>query len=273
MRNYQKTSLVLAIAIFAAGLAGCANSVTSLTGKVETSVIGEGSGSGELARETKSFSSSEFDSILVNARAMEIYVTKRSDDLVEVELLTDKAIENRFTLDASVQSRELNLNVKEDAKTFDFSSTGQKGERKLLISLPDKIYDQVTIKNEFGLVEATDMKAGTVDIKLDVGVIRLNGVSGKMRLETEAGEISVEGISLENDLSAKTDIGEINIHLKESPQDAIVDLKSDIGEVTADLEQVQYSVNSANQKAGTIGSKGFRIDANTNVGDILVDTK
>lgn len=273
MRNYQKASILLAISIFAAGLTGCADSVTSLTGKVETSVIGEGSGSGELTREKKSFNGSEFDTIHVNARAMEIYVTKGSGDLAEVELVRDKAIENRFTFDVSVQSGELNVNVEEDTKSFNFPAKGQKGERKLLISLPDKIYDQVTIKNEFGIVEAADVKAGNVDIMLDAGEIRLNKVSGKMQLETDAGEIEVQGISLENDLSARTDVGEINIHLNESPKAAIVDLKSGLGEVTADLEDVQYSVSSTNEKVGTIGSNGARLEAYTSVGAILVNTK
>ncbi len=273
MKNYQKTSLLLAIAIFAAVLPGCTNAETPITGKVETSVIGEGSGSGELTKESKSFKAYDFDSIHVRARAMEIYVTKSSNDLAKVELLTDKAIDHRFTFDASVQSRKLTLNVDEDAKSSYFSIKGQKGERKLLIALPDKLYDQVTIKNEFGRIEAADLKASSVDLKIDAGTIRVNRVSGKMQLETNAGGIEVEGISLDNDLSARTDVGEITIHLNESPKAAIVDLKSEIGDVKADLEDVQYSVNSTNEKIGTIGSDGSRIDAYTSVGTILVDSK
>jgi hypothetical protein len=61
--------------------------------------------------------------------------------------------------------------------------------------------------------------------------------------------------------------------VNESPKAADVNLRSEIGEVTADLEQIEYSVNSTNKKVGTIGSKGFRLDASTNVGAVLVDTK
>ncbi|WP_424767410.1 hypothetical protein [Paenibacillus sp. sgz302251] len=61
--------------------------------------------------------------------------------------------------------------------------------------------------------------------------------------------------------------------MNESPKTAIVNLKSEAGEVTANLEEVQYDVNSSNEKMGTIGSGGFRLEALTNVGAISVDAK
>jgi len=271
MRRHQKRKMLFATAILAIGLlAGC----SSLPENVSNSVIGEGSGSGEvITLEKKSFQADEFDRIHVSAKAMEIYVTKGSSDVAEAELLVNESISSRFTFDATVKSRVLKLDVDEKGKLFDQSFKGQKGERKLVISLPDKIYNELTIKNEFGLVEASDLKMDNVDIKLSAGTIRLDGVYATMNVETNAGEIIVEGISLENDLTAKTDAGEISIHLNESPKAAQISLVSEVGEVTADLEHIEFSDNSRNKKTGTIGSNGYVIDASTAVGAILVDVK
>jgi len=271
MRRHQKRKMLFATAILAIGLlAGC----SSLPENVSNSVIGEGSGSGELiTQEKKSFKSDEFESIHVSAKAMEIYVSKGTDDQAEVELLVDDSIASRFTFDASIKSGVLKVDVDEKGKLYDQSFNGQKGERKLIISLPDKIYNELTINNEFGLVEASDLKMDSVDIRLSAGTIKLNGVYAKMNVETNAGEIIVEGISLENDLTAKTDAGEIAIHLNESPKAAEIRLASEVGEVTADLEHIEFSDKSRNKKIGTIGSKGYVIDASTAVGTIVVDVK
>jgi len=274
MRNYKTLSKFVAIAILAVGLTGCANTVTSLTGQMEESVIGEGSGSGELVTKwEKSFATGDFDRIQVKTEAMAVYVTQNAGDRAEVKLLVDKSIDNRFNFDASVKSKELQIQVDEENESFRLSSKGQKGERKLLLSLPDKLYDQVKIQNDFGLVDVKDLETDRTEINVSAGSIRLNRVSGVMKLETNAGEIVAEGIRLENDLSAKTDVGEIKIQLDQTPVNAKLNLQSDVGKVTADLENIDYNVNATNEKIGSIGSKGPLLEAHTNVGSIRVDAK
>ncbi|WP_028612317.1 DUF4097 family beta strand repeat-containing protein [Paenibacillus harenae] len=271
--NYIKMGKFMLLAMVAIGLTACSSPVIPLTGKVENAVIGEGSGLGDLViKEKESFDADKFDSVQVNTDAMEIYMTRSATDTAEVELLIDDKIKNRFTLDASVRAGVLVLDVEEEGKS-DRSGKGRQGERKLLIALPDKSYEEVSVDNNFGRVDAADIKSDKVTIKLDAGEIRLNEVTGEMSLETNAGAIEVDGFSLNNHLSAKADVGEIKIHLKEAPEAAELKLKSDIGDVTVDLANVDYEVDEKNEKAGSIGSKGYRIEANTSVGSIAVDSK
>ncbi|WP_019003885.1 DUF4097 family beta strand repeat-containing protein [Cohnella laeviribosi] len=271
MRNDVKMLLLLTIFILTSVASGCANSTVTWSGKVEESVIGAKSGSGELTREIKSFASKEFDSIRVNAEAMEIEVTRSSGHDAKVELLTDKAIENQFTFDAAIQSRELIIRIDEETKYYTIK--GQRGERKLRISLPDQIYGQVVIETQFGFVDAADLKARSVDIMLSAGEIRLNRVSGNLLLKTEAGKITALGIDPANDISARTEAGDIDIVLDRSPKAVVVNLKSELGSVGTNLKNMEYTVQSANQIIATIGSNGTRIDAHAQVGDVLVHTK
>lgn len=271
MRKYKKmsASTLIAVTLFAAVVAGC----SALPENLSKAVIGEGSGSGDSVRiGKKSFQSDEFDSIDVNTQAMEIYVTRGAGKEAEAELIVDSAIQKRFTFEAEVKSRVLQLDVNEEDKPTIGFNKGQEGERRLNISLPDQIYDKLTITNNFGLVEASDVKAKQVNIQIDAGAIRLDSVSGDMNLETDAGEIVVNRISLENDITAKTDAGQIEIHLKESPKAAQLELVSEVGEVNADLENVRYSQHTSTKKMGAVGSGGPRINAYTSVGRIVVDT-
>ncbi|MDQ0062241.1 DUF4097 family beta strand repeat-containing protein [Paenibacillus harenae] len=274
MIKNKKTGVVVAAAFaFALVLQGCSGQAIEWTEKVEASTIGEESGSGEWNVKKKSFAGDEFDSIYVDTEAMAIEVTRSETGTAEIELRTDKAIDNRFGFDASVQSKELKLTVNEDEQKGILAANKQNGSRKLVIALPDQLYDKVTIRNNFGIVEANDVKSGSLDIQVDAGAIRISGVQGSMKLKTSAGEISVEGVKLDNDLIATADIGAIDIRLEETPTAADIDLKSDLGKVTANLGETRYSVDAGSEKVGKIGSGEHRLEAKTAVGAISIDTK
>ncbi|MCR8657519.1 DUF4097 domain-containing protein [Paenibacillus endoradicis] len=267
MRSYQTISRLIVIVLLAVGMTGC----SSFTTNVGNVVIGEGSGSGELiSLQKESFKVDDFDKIHVKAEAMAIFITKSKTDDAEVELLVDDKIESKFTLEASINSSKLDINVKEKEKGGSIIND-TRGERKLNISLPDKLYNQLTINNNFGLVDVHDVNAENLDISVDAGSIQLTSVVGEMNLEVDAGQIVVEGFSLENDLTAKTDAGAIRINLNESPTSAEIKLVSEVGSVSSNLEGLDYSVNSSNKKVGTIGSDGYRINASTSIGDIQVN--
>lgn len=268
MRSYQRLGKLLAVVFLSVGLTGC----YSLTSNIKNEVNGEISGSSEVVSHGKQlFKVDDFDEIQVKADAMAIYVTKSATDEAEVDLLTNDSSKSRFTLDASIQSGKLNITVKEKGKNINFNDL--KGIRKLNISLPEKMYDELKIKNSFGLVEVHDLTLNNVDIHVDAGSIQLDGVVSEMDLEVNSGQIVVEGFELEHDLTAKTDAGEIRINMNKTPKAAEIDLASEVGAVTAKLEGIEYSVDSINKKKGKIGSGGHYIKASTSIGAILVEAK
>ncbi|WP_372631089.1 DUF4097 family beta strand repeat-containing protein [Cohnella sp.] len=272
MKKGRNSAKLFAIIVLATALTACGDLANSLTEEVRESVVGEGSGSGKLASlEKRSFAASEFDKMEVQTEAMEIQVTPGSGDSAEVELLADGALESRLSFEANVESGVLKVQVKEKSKSGILKD--QRGERKLRIALPDKTYSSVTIRNAFGAVEASGVKTGQADIRIDAGKIRMNGVTGQLNLEANAGEIVVEGIGLNDDVKARTDAGRIAIHLDESPKDASFHLDSEDGQVKLNLEQVEYSKQSMNKIVGKLGSNGYLIDAYAAVGEIVVDVK
>lgn len=271
MKRRSAVGLALVIIVGAAALSGCAvaNSAVDLTSRATELAIGEDSGSGKWLSKKQSFAESQFDSIEVNAAALDISITRSASDHAEVELLIDKTIDNRIDMDASIRSRQLRIRVTEayEPRLLDRS---QAGLRKLVIALPDKTFSRVHIQNEFGHVEAADLKAESARVELAAGMIRLSGMSGELDLETKTGHIEVEDFALDRGLSARTSAGDITVKLKEPPEAAYIDLQSEIGTVAADLDDLQYRTNRLNRITAMIGSGGPRLEASTSAGHIFV---
>ncbi|PRX74373.1 putative adhesin [Cohnella sp. SGD-V74] len=272
MKKGRNSAKLFAIIVLAASLTACGDLAGSFTEEVQGNVIGAGSGSGKLVSlEKQAFAADGFDELQVRTEAMVIHIAKGSGDKAEVELLADDSLRDRLAFGAEVESGVLKVEVEEKAKAGVLKD--QRGERTLRIVLPDKAYRSLTIRNTFGAIEASGVKTELADIRIDAGSIRLSGVGGQLNLEANAGEIVVEDLVLSGDVKARTDVGKIAIHLSESPTDASFNLDSEVGEVKLNLEQVEYGQQASNKKVGTIGSNGYRIDAYTAVGEIVVDVK
>lgn len=269
MKKYHKRIGLVAAVLLAVTLTGCG----SLTSNLGEAVIGEGSGSGEtISTGKETFKADDFNKLDIQTDAMAVLITKSETEEATVELLVDDSIESEFKFNASVKSNTLEVVVKEKTKSKGLLNDTS-GERKLLISLPDKVYTDLTIDNSFGLVDVSDLQSENMDIQVDAGQIQLKDSAGEMKLEVDSGQIVVEGLSLENDLKASTDAGEIRIILNETPDSAEINLSSDIGAVTANVDGVDFSVNSGNKKVGKIGKGNQKLEASTSVGAIHLEVK
>lgn len=258
-----------ATAMLFLSLSGCSSPVTSIVEGFETSLIGPKSASGDKNMEERFFHADEFDSIFIRSEAMEVYLDSSPNDLAAIQLITDKAIDNPFEMEASIKNGKLHLSVDEKTKIH-FFDRAQNGERKLIISLPEKRYHEVSIRNEFGSVDVTDIAANRVEVKLSAGDIRLSGVSGELALETETGTIEAEGVTLDQNIFTRTSVGDIEVWFSAPPDSGAIRARSTLGDVLVDIEGVQYSVNSGTHKAGSFASEGNLLEAVSETGSIRV---
>ncbi|RJE85525.1 hypothetical protein D3P07_20190 [Paenibacillus sp. 1011MAR3C5] len=266
MKSYQKISLLVTATMLAIALTACSSTVNKLTDKV---VIGEGSGSGEVVSKGKhTFQANEFESIKVVTEAMLIDIVRSKSEQAEVELMADSKVEKDITFNVAIKNDVLEIETKEKNSKI---IGDNRGERRLIISLPEKQYDKVTINNNFGAIEGSQLNMNTLNVKNDVGSIRLSSIIGAMHLETATGDIQIDGVSLNNDLIAKTEVGTIRVQLNESPAAADVSLKSEVGNVASNLEAIEYTVNTKREITGTIGTKGPRLEASVSVGSVTVE--
>lgn len=264
-KTNRNVSVLAAATVLAMMLTGC-GWLERTPERVETSVIGEGSGSGELVSHgSGTYAAEEINGIEVRGDALAIFVSRSNGDQAEVELLLDRNINSKVTFTSKVKSGTLQLDVKENSRTI---GNDQRGERKLMISLPDKVYDKLSVTNAFGRIEVQDVAAEQITSKIEAGQIVMNQVRGKLNVEAEAGEIILNGIVLEDDLSAKSSVGSVSVSLAEPPAAAEVSMSSKIGTVTSELPELDAQEQSGNKLTGKIGTGGPKLTLQSEVGSV-----
>ncbi|WP_274363409.1 DUF4097 family beta strand repeat-containing protein [Paenibacillus thermotolerans] len=269
MNRIQKSMVAAVAAVMAVGLSGCGSFVE----RVNDSVMGESAGSGELVSlGLKKFDETEFDSVRVNTMAMTVQVERSEGSEASAELFVDKAIKNEFTYSAVLNGRTLELKVDEETTAASKRSfEKQQGQRRLVVKLPAKSLENVSVRNEFGEVEAVGLAAERLDIGVEAGEIRVREVNAEMDLQAGAGDIEADGIVLRHDLKAVTEAGQVRVKLSEQPEAAKLMLGSEMGEVKADLDGVDYTIRSRNAVVGTIGSGGPKLHLSTELGSVTLE--
>lgn len=271
MKRYQKMLLILTLAITAALLAGC-GSISAVADGAKALAFGEGSGSGDVKRETWSFDGDDFDSVKVQAKIMNIHLESSSENMARIELATDRDISDRITLNAEVKGGELRITVEEKQKrTWFWSNQTKRGERTLAIVLPEKLNGSVEVSNNVGKVRIEGLQADKVEVRQDVGDIHLDQVSGKLQLETATGTIRMEDLPWADDVKAATNVGDIRIQVDKQPAAGEVRLQTNVGKVSADLKGVEYSKNTRTEMIGSFGAGGPKLEATTEVGSIAIE--
>ena len=264
-RTKRTLSVLLASTVLATALTGC-GWLERMPENLELSVIGEGSGSGELvSKGSETYASAEIDGIEVKGEALAIFISRSSSDQAEVELLLDRDIDNKVTFSSEVKSGTLQLDVKENSRNI---GSDQRGERKLVIALPDKVYDKLTVTNAFGRIDIRDVTAEQITAKIDAGQIVMEQVQGKLDVQTEAGEIKLSGIELTDDINAKSSLGTVSLGLAVQPEAAQINLSSELGKVSSDLTGVDVKEQSGSKLTGNIGSGGPKVTLKSEVGTV-----
>lgn len=266
MKKTNRTvSVLLAATVLATALTGC-GWLEKMPERLELSVIGEGSGSGELVSQgSGTYAAEEIDGIEVKGEALAIFISRSTGDQAEVELLLDRNIDNKVTFSSEVKSGTLQLDVKENSGNI---GSDQRGERKLVIALPDKTYDKLTVTNAFGRIDIRDVAAEQITAKIDAGQIVMEQVQGKLDVQTDVGEIMLGGIVLTDDLTAKSSMGTVSVGLAVQPEAAEVSLSSELGTVTSDLAGLDVKEKSGSKLTGSIGSGGPKVTLKSEVGTV-----
>lgn len=266
MKKTNRTlSVLLAATVLATALTGC-GWLDKMPEKLELSMIGEGSGSGELVTTgSGAYAAEDVDAIEVKGEALAIYVTRSDSGQAEVELLLDRQIHNKVTFKSELKKGTLQLDVKENSRTI---GDDQRGERRLNIALPEKVYDRLRVTNAFGRIEVQEIAAERVEVKLDAGQIVLDRVTGEIDARTEAGEIVMQGLDLKDDVTAKTSVGKVTVGLIESPAAVRVSLGSELGSVRSELEGLDIQEQSGRKLVGAIGSDGPKLTLQSEVGEV-----
>ncbi|GEM01368.1 DUF4097 family beta strand repeat-containing protein [Halolactibacillus halophilus] len=224
--------------------------------------------------------------IYIEASAGSLIVEPSSDDDIHI-LVSDKD-----TADLSVQleSERLSILLDQD-RVFNLSRFNLFGSHRpqLIITLPEEVYNQLNIKlavgdididgvqvdsltakNNVGAVTVSQTKTDTASVEINIGQISVSGGMGEWLATTDIGEVDLQLLRFEEDITAEVALGAINIMTETMPKDYNITLDVDLGEIqteglnTADVDTIQVWQSR-------IGTNGPKLDASVDLGQISLE--
>lgn len=234
----------------------------------------------------------EIKQINVEADVVDTKIDKSPDADIHV-LLDGKVSEKRkdnIDFHVEADNGELKIDLEGEEKiSISFLPFNDWGSIKLTILLPEKQFDQldlisnvggitvnygdfntVNVESDVGDIELHDVISKTAYVTSSVGDIRILQAQGKWDIKSDVGEVNLHLKEWENDIEIASDIGDIEVEIAKKTADYTLDLGSDIGDV--EVEGFDLNRDGGNDVYLQSGSGEPLLEVTSDVGDIEVST-
>lgn len=235
-----------------------------------------------IERETISDTVSD---IYVEASAGSLVIEPSSDNDIHI------FVSERETSDLSVhlESEQLAILLDQD-QTFNLSRFNLFGSNrpKVILALPDEVYNELNIKlavgeieingvqvnrltaeNHVGAVNVSDTQTETAFVEINMGQISVAGGTGEWSTTADVGEIDLQLLNFEEDITAEVALGAINITTKVLPEAYSIALEVDLGNIQTDgFDNADVDTTQAWQRR--TGTNGPRIEASVDLGSVTL---
>ncbi len=204
--------------------------------------------------------------IRVTIGDVEIRATDRADLVVDIEReAPDAAAFARIPVDLADTEDTLIVNVTQR----DGGASGDLRARVLLLVPRVTVVKQLTVVE--GRVRIHGLR-GTIQARVERGSIDASDVAGILRLETQAGDVTLERAELRSDglLRIRTFRGAIRIGLATAPRDARILLLTMSGTITSDLALAEREGFGPRFREGIFGTALPLLSADAVRGDIVL---
>ncbi|GHU61816.1 hypothetical protein FACS189418_2120 [Clostridia bacterium] len=272
MSNKEKLVLKIAFVMLCVGLIG---SLISYRFK----------GGLETISEAKEFSPAELSHIQIDTDLANVKVISNTEEKILVKFEGEVKKRNKVEFRAEIQNNTLLIESKESNSEnwFNFDIGGIKHRLDIVLSIPEKEYESLSINNHLGKIGLQGINVLHIDIQNKAGEINLSGINTKeIQAETLTGSIELKNI---NSQQTRTEskhgdiyfeqvtgalIGETtngDIHVDVENIDNPIDLQTINGEIEIKTKQEPLNVRLlANTKFGNINILGNSLPY-LNIGD------
>lgn len=163
---------------------------------------------------------------------------------------------------------------------------------KLTVELPEKMWKSVDIESDTGNIDIDQLEADEIKIKSDTGNLNaanystglfvfesdtgnvaLKDGAGRLKGETDTGNIRIESAEIQSDVSLKSDTGNVTIHVDKQPHSAAIRIQKDIGSSKVEWDGFSDRNDSKNVVDGKIGSGEIQIDIQSEVGNVKLGSR
>lgn len=191
--------------------------------------------------------------VFVSTNQGDIEITSSEGDEIRINLIgkTEKKLSRRYKLKVKEKGNEVSIEAKKKARLSQNFT--------ILIELPRKKYEQIQVQAEVANIDVSKITAKNIYLKSSVGNIAVIETDGIINANAEVGNVHLQFEELINNISAKTDVGNVVVKTEKSPSALQTTCKTSIGTTI---------VNLPNLTNGSIGVGGPQVNLTTEVGDV-----
>ncbi|UFJ39657.1 DUF4097 domain-containing protein [Brevibacillus humidisoli] len=129
---------------------------------------------------------------------------------------------------------------------------------------------ELSLDTDTGSIDLRDFGSGDVAASTNVGDVSLQGISGKVTVDTETGDVDLQMAEVQGEITVETDTGDVEVDISDLPAALQVDLSASVGDTTVDLPGMSYRTNTDHGVKGEIGTGGPLLKVTSEIGDITV---
>lgn len=179
------------------------------------------------------------------------------DIRVQLQGKSDKVKAKNYRLTMKEKNEELTIKAKVKSK---FLSIGESDlGYTILVELPNKQYEKLQVQSNVAHIQVDSIHASVLQATTTVGNIIVGGGGGAIHAETEVGNITINLERIEENIFAKSQVGNVIVKTLEVPLALQTELNNSIGTTT---------INLPNEVDGSIGIGGPLVNLTVEVGDI-----
>lgn len=246
---------------------------------------------GEPYQQEKTIDSAEIHSIHAETDTFNMEVIRGNTENIHIRLEgnASKRYLNKIVLKAVPKGDTLFI---ESAYSNKFVVGWSMINLKLIIELPERLWETVEIDSDTGNIVIEQLQAEAVNVKSDIGNLKasdyeikefifktntgnvtlLDG-SGILKGKTDIGNIRVETVQLRNDISLQSETGNVTINVDKQPESATIRIQKEIGNSKIDWDGFTEENDKKYSVSGLIGSGEITIDIKSEIGNIKLGNR
>lgn len=237
----------------------------------------------------------------VNQKTIKTEKTVKNDEITNIKIKGDvgditvvKGNGDTFSIEQVSNSKKQTLDVEEKGDTlvidskikkfFSFDlSLGAMKTPKLQVTVPARVYHDVTISVSVGDIKIEDIEGATIAVKTRTGDIQATKVTatdieltsttgdvdaqqiiGDIKAKTVTGDVTTVSKENNKNIEVSSSVGDIRITVPQEPKDARVKGKTTVGDI---------KLFGKNENELSFGNGTYKISGKITTGDITIDAK
>jgi lia operon protein LiaG len=139
------------------------------------------------------------------------------------------------------------------------------------VALTDVITKQALMKTDSGDIIADFMQSEHSDISSSSGDINIRSLTGKGKIHTKSGDLTVKNKELLHNLDISSSSGDVSLSFVTAPAAMVLDFSSNSGTSHINANQLNYDTKTEHNIRASIGSGGPSVKIGTKSGDFSLD--